>query len=130
MKNFLLPAALVLMSAAATAQSTLVAENSTQPATVEAVIVDGHDDCLSRTTPETMTSLGLSPEQQGKVRDIQAAHKKECAAHDATTNAETKANVADKHEAQVKEVLTPDQYTKWVAWCADQPAKGQVTPKK
>lgn len=132
MKSFFLPAAFALMSVAATAQSTLVAENTTtQPSnTVEAIVVDGHDDCLSRTTPEAMTSLGLSPEQQGKVRDIQAAHKKECAAHDATTTAEVKAKVADKHEAQVKEVLTPDQYTKWVAWCADQPAKGQVTPKK
>lgn len=129
MKSFFLPAVLVLMSAAATAQSTLVAENTSSPAPVEVVVVDGHDDCLSRTTPEAMTSLGLTPEQQGKVRDIQAAHKKECAAHDATTTTETKTKVADKHEAQVKEVLTPDQYTKWLTWCADQPAKSEMKQK-
>lgn len=132
MKSFFLPAAFTLMSAAATAQSTLVAENTTTPpaTTVEAIVVDGHNDCLARTTPEAMTSLGLTPEQMGKVRDIQAAHKKECAAHDASTTAETKAKVADKHEAQVKEVLTSDQYTKWLTWCAEQPAKTEETPKK
>ena len=132
MKSFFLPAALVLMSAAATAQSTLVAENTTaQPSnTMEAIVVGGNDDCLSRTTPEAMTSLGLTPEQMGKVRDIQAAHKKECAAHDATTTAEAKTKVSDKYKAQVKEVLTPDQYTKWLTWCAEQPAKSEVTPKK
>lgn len=130
MKSFFLPAALVLMSAAATAQSTLVAENITSPATVEAVAVDGHDDCVSRTTPEAWTSLGLTPEQMGKVRDIQATHKKECAAHDASTAAEAKTKLADKHEGQIKEVLTSDQYTKWMTWCSQQPAKTEVTPMK
>ncbi|QQR86728.1 MAG: hypothetical protein IPJ76_00450 [Flavobacteriales bacterium] len=130
MKNILLPAALVLMSIAATAQSTLVAENTATATTAEAIVTDGHDDCLSRTTPEAMNSLGLTPEQMGKVRDIQASHKKECTAAEATKSVETKAKITDKHEAQVKEVLTLDQYTKWLTWCADQPAKTEVTPKK
>lgn len=144
MKNLFLPAALVLMSTAAIAQSTPYPVKTTTPAPIGTATAGTIDDCVSRTTPENWTSLGLSAEQLSKVREIQASHRKECAAHDETKAHETKANetkmtenqtadakakMMDKHEGKIKEVLTAEQYGKWLTWCAEQPAKSEVKQK-
>ena len=121
MKRTLLPAVVVLMSATtATAQSALVAANTTE--TVSAAVAVS-DDCVMKTSAEAWTSLGLSKDQLTKVQEIQSVHRKECGAMKAEEKAEDKAELAEKHQSQIKEVLTADQYNKWLAWCAQQPAR-------
>lgn len=69
----------------------------------------------------TWTDLGLSAEQLEKVKVIQTSCKKE---YEAAKAAGTKYTEASRHEADLKTVLTPDQYTKWSQWCsADRAAK-------
>lgn len=125
MKNILFPAALMLMGTlTATAQSAMVADNSTTTTTVAAT-EPGTDDCVARTTPEAWTSLGLSAEQMSKVSAIQGDHKKACAA---MADKKATSEMTDKHTAQIKEVLTTDQYTKWMDWC-QQRAQGTSKPE-
>ncbi|MCB0765302.1 MAG: hypothetical protein R2815_05295 [Flavobacteriales bacterium] len=70
---------------------------------------------------DTWTSLGLSAEQVAKVKDIQATCKKEAEAMkaDATRMEGKSMDHASKHEAELKAVLTPEQYTKWTKWCEE-----------
>ncbi|MGV3638224.1 MAG: hypothetical protein ACO1NQ_11345 [Flavobacteriales bacterium] len=71
---------------------------------------------------ERMTKeLSLSPEQQAKVEAINLKYADQVEAvraeHEAERTAKRDAAKAmhDAHDAEMKAVLTPDQYTKWVA---------------
>lgn len=64
---------------------------------------------------ETWKSLGLTADQMSKVKDVQTACKKD--KMESKEDASAMAAMA-KHETELKAVLTPDQYTKYTAWCA------------
>ena len=70
-------------------------------------------------------SLKLSAEQTTKVKAIQAECMKECGAMMKTDP--KMATMMDKHEARVKEVLTPEQYASWMKWCG---AQANAAPMK
>lgn len=113
MKTIIIPAALALFSLAIVPSSSFAAS-----------LTPGGDDCLKKTDRSALSSLGLSADQIGKVEAIKATHERECAAmtEKKVTDAEATA-MQDKHLAEVKEVLTADQYASWMKWCAQQPAK-------
>ncbi len=116
MKTFILTLGLALLGANAVAQS--------KPATTKA---SGSHECIMATDANALASLSLSPEQTAQVTAIQADCTKACAA--ASMDAD-KQQIGDKHAAQLKGVLTAEQYSKWVAWCANAPAKTELTPAK
>ncbi|MEO8588668.1 MAG: hypothetical protein ABI432_04815, partial [Flavobacteriales bacterium] len=35
--------------------------------------------------------------------------------------------ITKKHEEEIKDVLTPEQYKKWLLWCGERPAHGWNT---
>lgn len=116
MKTFILTLGLALLGANAVAQS--------KPGVTAAT--PGHE-CVMATDANALASLGLSPEQTAQVSAIQADCKKACAAaaKDASMSL-----ASDTHVAQLKGVLTAEQYSKWVAWCANAPAKTEMAPAK
>lgn len=71
-------------------------------------------------------SLKLTAAQTGRVKAIQAACMKDCGAR-MKTDPKMSA-MMDKHEAEVKTVLTADQYTQWMKWCAAQVQKPEIKP--
>lgn len=73
---------------------------------------------------KTWESLKLTPEQMNKVKTIQAQCMKECGPMMKTDP--KMAMTMDKHEAQVKAVLTPAQYDAWMKWCAAQAAAPEM----
>jgi len=77
---------------------------------------DQKHECLMA-GDETWTALGLTAEQVTKVKAVQTSCKKDkmAAKDDATAMASM-----TKHETELKGILTPDQYTKYNAWCAEQ----------
>ncbi|MCB9184543.1 MAG: hypothetical protein H6591_11560 [Flavobacteriales bacterium] len=125
MKTILFPAALILMGtlSAAAQSGTAVVPKANEVAM--ATVAPGGDDCVSRTTPEAWTSLGLTADQMTKVQEIQTKHKKECAA---MTDKKATSDMMDKHSSEIKEVLSTDQYTKWMNWC-EQRAQGTAKPE-
>ena len=116
MKTFIITLALAAMGTTVSAQS--------KPATA---VASGSHECIMATDANALTSLGLSPEQITQVNAIQADCKKACAM--ASKDASMQ-HASDKHAEQLKGVLTPEQYTNWVAWCAKNPAKTELTPAK
>lgn len=81
-------------------------------------------------TDKDWASLKLTPDQTTKVKAIQEECMKSCGA---TMKTDPKmSTMMDKHEAQVKAVLTPEQYGNWMKWCAMQghtmPAKPDAKP--
>ena len=83
---------------------------------------------------DAWTSLGLTNDQIAKVKEIQAVCQKDYDVSKADGSAAT--SVA-KHEEDLKTVLSPDQYNKWVQWCDEQQAskgkedeKSPTTPTK
>ena len=77
---------------------------------------DQKHECLMA-GDDTWTTLGLTAEQVAKVKDVQTACKKDKMA--AKDDAMAMASMG-KHETELKAILTPDQYTKYTAWCAEQ----------
>ncbi len=75
---------------------------------------------------DAWTSLGLTNDQIAKVKEIQAACQKDYDVSKADGSAAT--SVA-RHEEDLKTVLSPDQYKKWVQWCDEQQAS-KGTDKK
>ncbi|MEO8734037.1 MAG: hypothetical protein ABI373_06885 [Flavobacteriales bacterium] len=73
---------------------------------------------MASTTDKDWASLDLTAEQKTKVKNI----KEECMkASDKmkADNTDTKTSpMMDKYESEVKAVLTPAQYDKWVKWCS------------
>lgn len=79
-----------------------------KPATYKA----GHE-CLATATDTDWKNLELTADQVTKVKEIQAEYQKARSA-DANAQAPTADKVADKLRA----VLGPEQYAKYVEWCA------------
>jgi hypothetical protein len=96
-----------------------------QDASVTAAVPGGDHDCIKATDEKAMTSLGFTADQMTKVKEIQAAHKKECAGMEKASG-EAKTAVADKHEEQLKAALPNEQYNKWVAWCTERSGKSEM----
>ncbi|MFZ1687454.1 MAG: hypothetical protein WAU70_08540 [Flavobacteriales bacterium] len=102
----------LLIAVGASAQSTTVAKAAT-PATAAST-----HQCLATTDDAAWTSLGVKPDQLTRVHAIQADCKKACGALTAEEKAAKEADVVAKHEADLKAVLTPEQYVNWQKWCA------------
>lgn len=73
---------------------------------------------------DTWTTLGLSTEQMAKVKEIQAACQKD---HEAVGTKST--GHVGKHEAELKAVLTPEQFTNWSKWCSEQRKATKTKPE-
>jgi Spy/CpxP family protein refolding chaperone len=110
MKYLMTAAALCIGMFTANAQ-----DEAAQPATM-APAHPAHN-CMTATDKE-WTSLKLTPDQTTKVKDIQATCMKECGAMMKTDP--KMAQMMDKHEVEVKAVLTADQYDNWMKWCSSQ----------
>jgi len=77
---------------------------------------DQKHECLMA-GDETWTTLGLTADQVSKVKVVQTSCKKDkMAAKDDATAMRS----MTKHETELKAILTPDQYTNYTAWCAEQ----------
>ena len=87
------------------------------------------EPCLLATNKETWASLGLSAEQIAKVEGLQTTCKTACAAVSETgeRDVKTAAAVMEKHEDEVRKVLTEEQYNKWQTWCSERDGRGQLT---
>lgn len=97
---------------AAVAQST-----PTTPATTPQSNGVTHD-CIMSTDAQAWASLGLTTDQTKRVQEIQTQCKKECDAMKGDANYERmRQSTLDKHDAAIRSALSPEQYTKWVAWC-------------
>ena len=86
-------------------------------------------DCL-KTSDAEWKALGLTTEQMTKVKAIQDEHTKACASmkkDEAGVKRDdaSSAALADKHEASIKEVLSPTQYDSWKKQCT-----AMATPTK
>lgn len=68
----------------------------------------------------TWTKLGVSAEQQAKVRDVQEACKRDLEMAKTAGNP-TEASV-DRHVEVLKSVLTPEQFMAWEKWCSEKQA--------
>ena len=130
MKTLMMAAALCAGMMSANAQSTTT-ETRTTATTPQKPMA--HTDCLMSTDAD-WKALGLSADQLTKVQAIQAEHKKNCAAmkdeagmkHDHADMA----MMADKHEAGIKEVLTPTQYDSWKKQCTAMATPAKPMEKK
>jgi hypothetical protein len=131
MKTLMIAAALCagMMSAQAQDTPTENKGTTTTPATTPQKPVTRMDkkDCLM-TTDADWKAMGLTADQLTKVKAIQAEHEKACAGmkkDDASA-----AMMTDKHEARIKEVLTPTQYDSWKKQCTamTSPAKPMSKP--
>lgn len=119
MKTYILLASLALFGATnATAQSS---SDTAEPVATH--------ECIMASDAAALTSLGLSPEQIVKVAEVQDVCQKEC---DTAMKERTigTPDEMDKHVAQVKALLTPQQFTSWLEWCGKSPAKSELPIKK
>ncbi len=90
-----------------------------QTTTTQAIHTEsGMHQCISITDEAAWTSLGLKPDQMTRVKAIQADCAKACAAMTAEEKTKQERGTMDKHEEQIKAVLTSEQYTNWRKWCA------------
>jgi periplasmic protein CpxP/Spy len=78
-------------------------------------------ECAKARTEHMTKELALSPEQQAKVEAINLKYADQVEAMRSEREAERTAKreaakaMHDAHDAEMKAVLTADQYTKWVA---------------
>lgn len=84
-------------------------------------------ECLMNADAQAWSSLGLTSDQTRRVQEIQAQCKKECEGMKGSADKDHMRTMSDKHDAQIKAVLSPDQYSKWVAWCGTQGMKNKGT---
>jgi hypothetical protein len=131
MKNLMIAAALCAGMMSAQAQSTPTDNKgtTTTPATTPQKPVTQVDnkDCL-RTTEADWKAMGLTADQLTKVKDIQAEHEKACAGM--KKDDASKTMMTDKHEARIKEVLTPTQYDAWKKQCTSMADPAKPMEKK
>jgi hypothetical protein len=75
--------------------------------------------CLLNTPPQTWTSLKLSPDQLRRIGYVQEACGEECDAAGMKKDPNAISNAdGSTVMAEVKNILTEDQYTAWVKLCA------------
>jgi hypothetical protein len=79
--------------------------------------------CFVATEEATWTAIGLDAEQLERVKTMQTACKTDCALTPETTTTEKNLSgaVLKLYEAQLEELLTTEQYTKWTQWCDQRP---------
>jgi Spy/CpxP family protein refolding chaperone len=124
MKYLMTAAALCIGMLGAQAQGTTPAKPA--PAKPTATAAHPAHNCMMATDKE-WTSLKLTADQTTKVKAIQETCMKECGAMMKTDP--KMAQMMDKHEAEVKAVLTPEQYSNWMKWCSTQ-AKAPAPAEK
>lgn len=115
MKSSILGIAL-LFAVSATAQSTPSSTMQTAKGDRHACIMA--DDA-------TWASLGVTKEQLSRVHEIQAACKSD---YGMAKDTGTKTASVSKHESELKEALTPEQYAKWEKWCAERKTTSSTAP--
>lgn len=76
-----------------------------------------HHRCIMASI-DTWHTFGLNPVQMDMVKELQASCK---ADYEAAKPGEAASSVA-RHEEKLQGILTPDQYTKWSEWCAQEAA--------
>ena len=120
-------AAAMLISTSANAQTKV--EPSAEQATKPMKSSPEHS-CLMETDLAAWKTLGLNDDQLTKVQVIQTTCKKECEAAKASALDEKAAMEhtasMERHTAELKEVLTPEQHTKWVDWCSDRTKRSEL----
>lgn len=115
-KPLLLIAALVLCSLQAMAQ-TPAAEPSSESL----------QSCLLGTRTGTWTELKLTRDQLQRMERVQEACKEECAVAGAKKEANAISNAdGSTVMSEVKNILTPEQYRAWVAYCVVGITSGQA----
>ena len=124
MKHVILAAALCAGTFSVQAQ-TPAADTKTSSATTQKPTPAQHN-CMQASDKE-WASLGLTAEQTTKVKAIQEEHTRDCAGK--AKDEASAAKSMDKHEARIKEVLTPEQYDQWMKWCTAQAAPTKPTDK-
>lgn len=76
-------------------------------------------NCLTSTTDKDWKALNLDAEQTAEVKDIQSEWRAEQSTQaKSSKDAMNKSPMMDSYEAKVKDVLTAEQYDKWVEWCS------------
>lgn len=98
----------------------LAAQNSTA-AIPDAVL----QSCIVATDPGVWASLKLTTDQLERVKRVQEACLEECEAAGAAKAAGSSISTADGSTvvAELKNVLSADQFTEWLAWCSQRPAE-------
>ena len=112
MKNFFLTAAFALAGTFAFAQTT-PDRPAAAAAPTEAKAQDTKKAC-SMPDMREVQKLDLTQDQLVRVREIQAECERDCAAAKAETG-EMNHEAMAKHQARIQEVLTPEQYEKYLA---------------
>ncbi len=120
MKKLLIAAAMSTGLFAAQAQTAPAKPVTTRPQSATPVATHPAHNCMMA-DEKVWATFKLNADQTAKVKSIQAVCMKECASKMKTDPALTK--LMDKHEAQVKTILTSAQYDSWMKWCST-----QVTP--
>ena len=114
MKNLFLTAAFALAGTVAFSQATpATPATPAAPASKEVKAQDTKKACMMPDMREVQ-KLELTQEQLVRVREIQAECERDCAAAKAETG-EMNHDAMAKHQARIQEVLTPEQYEKYVA---------------
>jgi hypothetical protein len=82
-------------------------------------------ECLIAADASVWTAIGLNDEQMERVKAIQGTCRTDCMAtkENGAQDAPVSKAIVEKHEQEVKQVLTPDQWAKWQAWCRERPAR-------
>ncbi len=84
-------------------------------------------DCLLLTGPSTWEALQLSPDQLRRIQFVQDACKEECDVKSAQKQPNPISNAdGTTVMAEVKNILTMDQYRAWMAHCAEGRGGGQA----
>lgn len=81
--------------------------------------------CLMETDATAMTTLGLNADQIAQVESIRSPCKAHMKIAEAAKNP-AGTDPMEKRTAALKDVLTPDQHSKWVAWCNERSTKSRT----
>lgn len=111
-----------LMTAAALCLGLMTAQAQTGKT---APMVPASHNCLSNTTDQNWKDLGLTAEQTTKVKAIQSESMKTSEKMKSDNMGTKTSPMMDKYESQVKEVLKPEQYDKWVKECSTRASVGK-----
>lgn len=109
-----------LMIAAALCFGTMSAQAQTQNTKATAPAAR---NCVVSTTDKGWSDLGLTADQTTKVKSIQSECMKASEKMKADNMQSKESPMMNKYEDEVKKVLTPAQYEKWVKECSTHAAK-------
>jgi len=87
---------------------------------------DPREHCLMATGAD-WARLGIDQEQILRVNTIQATCMQDCVA--ARESGQGITSVMDRHIAELRTVLTPDQFESWNKWCNEK-ISTKATPQK